>query len=47
MVQAAIDRTIWYNKNGDDLDEDEKDDVGFKANAVILVAHRLSRDQKS
>ena len=43
LVQAAIDRTIWFQGNGDG-EEDEKydDELGFKANAVILVAHRLS-----
>merc|ERR1719385_423278 len=39
LVQAAIDRTIWYKPDEGDAKED---DVGFQANAVILVAHRLS-----
>merc|ERR1711970_1582377 len=50
LVQAAIDRTIWYNKDGENDDDDEKyenekfdgNNLGFRANAVILVAHRLS-----
>merc|ERR1712129_415839 len=45
LVQAAIDKTIWYDRHSnDDLDEEkeEKTDLGFKANAVLLVAHRLS-----
>ena len=45
LVQAAIDKTIWYNDdNDDDSKENNNDDnkYQFKANAVILVAHRLS-----
>merc|ERR1712156_193277 len=45
LVQAAIDRTIWFKREGDGEDDDgdeEKTDLGFKANAVLLVAHRLS-----
>merc|ERR1712154_159218 len=43
LVQAAIDKTIWYDrKSNDDDEEEEKTDLGFKANAVLLVAHRLS-----
>merc|ERR1712129_204216 len=44
LVQAAIDKTIWYDRNSVDLNEEkeEKTDLGFKANAVLLVAHRLS-----
>merc|ERR1712154_217458 len=42
LVQAAIDRTIWYKP--DDIDDEKYEDhrFRFKANAVILVAHRLS-----
>merc|ERR1712039_1155309 len=39
LVQAAIDKTIWYDRQSDDDDGDEeKTDLGFKANAVLLVA---------
>jgi len=37
LVQAAIDKTIWYKP-----EEHKYDEYQFKANAVILVAHRLS-----
>merc|ERR1711992_294410 len=49
LVQAAIDRTIWYNKDEENDDDEKYQDrafdgkkLGFRANAVILVAHRLS-----
>jgi len=47
LVQAAIDHTIWYQREDDedgdgDGDDEKYDDYAFKANAVILVAHRLS-----
>merc|ERR1712136_200117 len=43
LVQSAIDRTIWFKREGNEEKYDEReDDVGFQANAVILVAHRLS-----
>eukprot|EP01083_Nonionella_stella_P181393 649653_1 len=44
LVQAAIDKTIWYKKEEDDAKYDNKEEhkYKFKANAVILVAHRLS-----
>jgi len=54
LVQAAIDKTIWdaqsqeqkYDENVDGAgDDDEAGDdasLSFKANAVVLVAHRLS-----
>merc|ERR1712024_42845 len=40
LVQSAIDKTIWYNDDDNKDDNDNK--YKFKANAVILVAHRLS-----
>lgn len=43
LVQAAIDKTIWYDEEEeDDQKYDNSKQWKFKANAVILVAHRLS-----
>ena len=41
LVQAAIDKTIWFDENAEIADDEQKE-WKFKANAVILVAHRLS-----
>merc|ERR1711997_1248987 len=41
LVQAAIDKTIWFDENAK-IEDDEKKEWKFKANAVVLVAHRLS-----